>query len=261
MTGPRLTGSAPLTSEKARVEALDERLAQISIGDTATETPSTEISAAIQSIKDIEIGTDWDEFLPRAVKARAEALQDLEGMLKTVLDRERDAAELAKLKADMAERDQRDKEREARELADRNQREAREQIERDKREAVEQAERQKAQAAEQEAREKALAEEQAEAYRKAASEQEAQTERDRVAALEQAEMDRKAAVAAAVIADREAAAAKVRAEKEAEEQRKADLETRNRVSREIRVDIGNQSIMGAIEAMVDGKIRHITVKF
>lgn len=187
------------------------------------------IRAAIAAAEAVTIGPEWEEFEPEAARTKDKALSGLRDRLAAREKYDAEQAELARLRAEAAAREQKDREeRIAREAAEKAQREANEQAqaERDaaarrEAEALAAAEtaRLNAQLAEQR---RIAAEQQAELDRQTAA------ERERVAA-EQAEQRRiQAATQAAAaerqrIADEQAAAAAETQRREADIAHKAGI--------------------------------------
>lgn len=181
--------------EKDRVAALAERLAQLrNTGTAAVE--SIDIAAFIASLEPFVIGDDWQEFKPQALEAKDEVLRSLRQRHVERVEHEAREAELARLRAEAAER---------------------ERIERESaivRAAEERARAEAARAA-QEAEARAAAEREAAARRELELKLQAeQSERRRVEAEQRAEQER---IEAAARAERQAKEAAERAEREAAE--------------------------------------------
>lgn len=190
-----------------------------------------ELRATIATIEAKAVDATWEEFENEARNARADALTALGAALVAREKHDAEQAELARLRAEAAERERKDaEERIAREAADRARREAEEQAaaERDaaaKRaaaaEAAAETARLNAELAEQR---RVAAEKQAELDRQAAA------ERERLAA-EQAERDRVAAAEQAAAAERQRIADEQAAEAAAARAREADMEHRKTINR------------------------------
>jgi hypothetical protein len=180
---------------------------------------------------------DWQEFKERADVAVTEALATLNQALADAEQAERDAAELAALRAEKAARDERDRqEAAAKAKADAEAKEAAAAAEREKARAA-QAEREKA---EQEARAKRQAEE--------AAARAVEQERQRVAAEAQRQAAEKAA------------------QEEAERRRQLDVDHRKAVLREIidaMVAAGASATLATVLAVeIDsGTIPHVSITY
>ena len=113
----------PLTdyenAEKARVAALDQRLAAIQeLGAKATtESPSAEIQLWIAELDAIAIDDTWDEYQDRAAVAKEAAKVKLTSALQNRLTWEAQQAEIERLKAEQVKRNQEERERIAQEEA------------------------------------------------------------------------------------------------------------------------------------------------
>ena len=207
----------PLTdyenAEKARVAALDQRLAAIQeLGAKATtESPSAEIQLWIAELDAIAIDATWDEYQDRAQVAKEAAKVKLGTALKNRLTWEAQQAEIARLKAEQEEKDRIQREKE---IADRARHEAEQKALREKLESEqrEQAAKDAAARAEREA---------VEAKERLAREQQESAERERLAAERAAEQERQR------IAQEEA---NLKAE---EERRAADIEHRRTINRAV----------------------------
>ena len=207
----------PLTdyenAEKARVAALDQRLAAIQeLGAKATtESPSAEIQLWIAELDAIAIDDTWDEYQDRAAVAKEAAKVKLTSALQNRLTWEAQQAEIARLKAEQEEKDRVQREKE---IADRARHEAEQKALREKLESEqrEQAAKDAAARAEREA---------VEAKERLAREQQESAERERLAAERAAEQERQR------IAQEEA---NLKAE---EERRAADVEHRRTINRAV----------------------------
>jgi colicin import membrane protein len=165
------------------------------------------IRAAISAAEAIAIGPEWEEFEPEAARAKDKALTGLRDRLVAREKYDAEQAELARLRAEVAAREQKEREeRIAREAAEQTQREAEARAQAE-REAVIRREQETKAAADRRELELKLQAEQAE---KAA----AQAKADKIAAEQRAEQDRLAAI------EREKQA--VEAARQAEIKRQAD---------------------------------------
>lgn len=245
-------------AEDARVEALKARLDRLTNAAPADDT-SDAISALIQRVEITVIDDTWAEYLPLAAKAKDATLMRLRSQLAVTKQREAEAAELARLRAEAAAREEADRlRREAEEAkarriaAEKAEAERLAKIEREKQEAAERAARE----AEQRARDEAArvqreAEERAEAERRAAAEREAALQR-------QLEAERARAEAAAQ-AERDRLASERRAEEEARAKREADAAHRARILSEIREALAPIPREAIPQALMDGRIPHVKV--
>lgn len=207
----------PLTdyenAEKARVAALDQRLAAIQeLGAKATtESPSAEIQLWIAELDAIAIDDTWDEYQDRAAVAKEAAKVKLTSALQNRLTWEAQQAEIERLKAEQVKRDQEERERQIAEQArhEAEQKALREKLESEQRE-------QAAKDAQVKAEREAI-----EAKERLAREQQESAERERLAAERAAEQERQR------IAQEEA---NLKAE---EERRAADVEHRRTINRAV----------------------------
>ncbi|WP_295487916.1 hypothetical protein [uncultured Pseudomonas sp.] len=211
----------PLTeweeAEAGRVAGHKEALAWL--GATDTEGQSAEqIQALISKIGETEIGEGWQEFEAEAHRTKAASLTVLGMALIKQQGIEAEQAELARLRAEAAAREQREREQQmVREAEERAQREAeaKAQAERD---AAARREQELVAAAERRELELKLQAEQAERERQAAQQRAEQAERDakvKAEAAAQAERQRQADEQAAI--EREAKA------READKQHRASV--------------------------------------
>lgn len=197
---------APLTAweqtEDDRVQCHKDAIEGIVALAIDSGEPAESIRAAIVAVEAVAIGPEWEEFEPEAARTKDKALTNLRDRLEAREKYDAEQAELSRLRAEAAAREQKDREeRIAREAAEKAQREANEraQAERDvaaRREADALAAAETARLNAQLAEERrAAAEKQAEIDRLAAA------ERERVAA-EQAEQRRIQAAEDAAAAER-----------------------------------------------------------
>ncbi len=209
----------PLTeweeAEEARVQGHKGAIEGIAALAVNSGEGSESIRAAIGAVEAVEIGPQWEEFEAEAARTKDKALAGLRERLTARDAYEAEQAELARLRADAAAREQKEREeRIAREAAERAQREAEskaqaereaairreqevkaaaerrelelrlaaERAERERVEAIQAAEREKAEAARREAQAKADAEERQrlaiEAERKRVADEQARVERE-----------------------------------------------------------------------------------
>jgi hypothetical protein len=260
-------------AEDARVEALKARLDRLSSAAPAEDT-SDSIKALIQRVEITAIDDSWQEYLPHAGKAKDATLNRLRAQLATTEQREAEAAELARLRAEAEARAEADRikaEQEAAEArriaAEKAQAERLAQIERDKREAAERAAREAEQRAAAEAeRVRIETEQKAEAERKAAADRESKMLRERAEAEAQykrkiAEIAAKAEAAAQ--AERDRIEAERKAAAEAQAAREADQAHRAKIAADIaaalRTMSGRATPEAIANALINGEIPHIKV--
>ncbi|WAE51210.1 coiled-coil domain-containing protein [Stutzerimonas frequens] len=210
-------------AEADRVAGHERRIEELRTLDTEDRT-AAEIASVISLIEEVEIGPEWEEFEAEAHRVKAATLTALQLALTKRQAYEAEQAELERLRAEAAQREQKDREeRIAREAAEQAQREAeqRAQAERDaaaKREADAKA------AAERRELELKLQAEQAEREKLEAQQRAEQAERD---AAERAE--RAAAAERQRQADEQA---RIEAEAKAREADKAHKAAINRAALE-----------------------------
>jgi colicin import membrane protein len=180
--------------EKQRVAGHVQSLANLR--NTGAASTAAEIAEAIAHLEPLVIGDDWQEFKPQALEAKDQVLRDLRQRHAERVEHEARETELARLRAEAAERER--LEREAAIVR-----------------AAEERARAEAARAAQEAEARAAAEREAAARRELELKLQAeQAERRRVEAEQRAEQERIDAAARAVRAEQEA---KDRAERQAKE--------------------------------------------
>ena len=248
------------TAEKLRVERIKTTLDALRNHGLTGEEASEAVQTRAETIKDIEIGPDFGEYIDQATAAREATLNTLRGMYAAAKKREGQEAELAQLRAEAA----------ARAEADRLKREADEQAERERN-----AERDRlaAEAAEAE-RLAQVARDREEAATRAADEAtraaEAKAEADRIAAAKEA-ADREAALQAelaasklreeqAAQAERVRLAAEQKAADDARAKREADVKHRARIRKDIADALATIPREQIADALMDGQIPHTEVK-
>ena len=259
----------PLTDWEAAQAALKERdeaiLASLSAHGFNGLEPSGEIVAKAGEIKTIALPEDYSLDRDAAEAARAATMQVLRNMFQTAKQREDEAAELAKLRAEAAEREAKEAEEKAiRDAEAKVLRERQEQADREaeaSRLAAEQArlETEAAERREKEAVERA----QREADERIAA---AQREADeRVRSAENAARIEREKVEADRLAREQAEADRLRQEAEEKARREADEQRRETVFDEIEAALiamsGNATPHAIAEALVSGQIPHCTVNF
>ncbi|WP_236225728.1 hypothetical protein [Pseudomonas pseudonitroreducens] len=248
----------PLTeweeAEAARVAAHERRVDELRCTNTEGRT-AAEIESAISLIEEIEVGTEWEEFEPEAHRVKAASLTALREALTVRQKYEAEQAELERLRAESAAREQRERE------------------ERIAREAAE-AERL---AAERRAQEERDAATRREAEAKAAAErrelelklQAEHAEREKVEAqrrAEEAERDAQARVEAAAAAERQRQAdeqARIEREAAAREADKAHKKTINNEALAALIAGGmpEECAKQAITLIAQRKVPHITINY
>jgi colicin import membrane protein len=181
--------------EKERVSELAQHLAELrNIGAAATTAAA--LAEEIADLEPLVIGDDWQEFKPQALEAKDAVLRGLRQRHGEAVEREKQEAELARLRAEAAERER--LEHEAAIVR-----------------AAEERARVEAARAAQEAEARAAAEREAAARRELELKLQAENaERRRVEAEQRAEQERVDAIARAERAEQEA---KDRAERQAKE--------------------------------------------
>ncbi len=261
----------------------------------AMGTDSAAISGLIAQAETVTLGDHWQEFAAEAGKAKDETLAILRFNLQRRQQYESEQAELARLRAEAARREQEDADRRA---AEREAQRIREAEERARREAEEAAAKARADAeaaaraereaieakarAEREAAERArIASEQAEARAKAEAEaaklREQDAERRRVESEERAKRDAQEAAeraerdrVAAVEAERQRAERQRIAEQEAaakaQAEREANKEHMRRINREalagiMAVGISEEQGKALIKAIASGAVPHVSVSY
>lgn len=223
---------SPLTewerAEAARVAEHERRISELRCVDVEGRN-AAEIASAISLIEEYEVDESWEEFEAEAHRVKAASLAALREALTKRQQYEAEQAELERLRAEAAQREQKEREeRIAREAAEQAQREAeqRAQAERDA-------------AAKREADAKAAAE-QRELQLKLEAEQSARRELEAQQRAEQAERDAEAKAQAAAAAERQRQAdEQVRIEAEAKA-READIAHKTAVLTSIK-----EAFMGA----------------
>ncbi|MBV8060808.1 MAG: hypothetical protein JO253_04700 [Alphaproteobacteria bacterium] len=278
--------------EKERVDALQKRLAEIVPNACST---TTEYQAEIGRIQAIEIGADWEEFMAQATTSKNNSLASLDIGLKQSIQRDEEAAELARLRAETAAREQADRDAAiAKAAADKAQREAEEKAAAEKakvqaaldaakaetqrkeeaaalaiKQAQEQAKRDAEAAARREMELKLQAEEaerrriaDAEAAERRRVAEAAEAERQRIAAEKRAEEEKQRAIKAEQ--DRIAAEAKrVADEAAARERNKAHKAKINRDALDSLVagGLSEEAAKLAVTLIAQGKVDHVTISY
>lgn len=239
-------------AEEGRVAKHKLALSAFDLGRVDALCSTEMIRSVVEEISLIDIGEDWQEYREIAATAKEQALTKFRADFEAAEQREAEQAELARLRAEAADRDRRKAEEEAARLAEETARQAaedaerrrveaekaealrREQIEREKAEAVERATNEAAERAAKEKREAEDRHAQELAEAKRAAEFAAQQERNRLARIK---------------AEEDAFRAK----------READATHRQKILREIAealLPIPRENIP---QALLDGRIPHVKV--
>ncbi|OAE56664.1 hypothetical protein A7J67_08465 [Achromobacter xylosoxidans] len=214
---------APLTAweqaEDDRVQRHKDAIEGIVALVVDSGEPAESIRAALAAVEAVAIGPEWEEFEPEAARTKDKALTNLRDRLAAREKYDAEQAELARLRAEAAAREQKDRE-------ERIAREAEEKARRDA-EAAAQAEREAVVRREQEAKAAAERRElelklQAEQAEKAA----AQAKADQLAAEQRAEQERLAAIEREKKAAEDARQAEIK--RQADAKAAEEAETRRR---------------------------------
>ncbi|AWL03378.1 hypothetical protein ACFOHT_04725 [Massilia oculi] len=221
--------------EKQRVADLAERLAELRNTGAGART-SGELAEAIAQLEPLVVGDDWQEFKPQALEVKDDLLRNLRVRHAEYLADEAKEAELARLRAEAAERER--LEREAAIV----------------RAAEERAKAEAARAA-QEAEARAAAEREAAARRELELKLAAETaERRRVEAEQRAEQER---IDAAARAERQQQEAKEQAERQAKEAaERAERQAAEAVRREQERVAAEQAAAAAEQARREANKAH-----
>ena len=137
----------PLTdwekAEEDRKARMRVKVDAICIGPLSAMSPSQDIKVRIAELESVEVNETWAEFQDEAAFNKDTALTQLRMMLEASEKREADERELARLRAEAAEREAKERaEREAREKAEREERVRREAKEAEARRVAEEKTRQ-----------------------------------------------------------------------------------------------------------------------
>lgn len=180
-------------AESARVAAHEDRITMMrEFASEAGEYDAQYLADRIAQLEAIEVGTSWEEFEAEAHRVKAATLATLQLALTKRQQYEAEQAELERLRAEAAQREQQERE----------ERIAREAAERARLEAEQRAQAERDAAAKREADAKAAAE-QRELQLKLEAEQSARRELEAQQRAEQAERDAEAKAQAAAAAERQ----------------------------------------------------------
>lgn len=91
--------------DERRRAAHQERLNLFAKDRTAFDMPASDIQSVIDAVEAIDVENGWEEFAPTAVLAKGDALTHHRANLQTATIREDQAKEIAKLRAEKAERE------------------------------------------------------------------------------------------------------------------------------------------------------------
>ena len=254
----------PLTdweaAEDARAERIKETMSDLrNHGITGMETP-WDIHNAAMRIKAIVIGADFGAAFDLATSTKEASLAGLRTMYAAAVQRDRDAAELAELRAAAEARDEADRVRaEADRVAADAARVAKEQAERAEANRIAAEKAAIAREAQIEADKLAAVEAAKVEAGRAAEKQRADDEARHQAALIAADIKREAAAQA----ERDRIAAQAKADADARAKREADATHRASIARDIaealRTMTGKASPEQIAEALIEGRIPHCKV--
>lgn len=239
-------------AEKSRVDGIRERIARIESAPQRQLSSSADCAELIGRVEAVVLDESFSEFLAEAAKAKDAALSRLRQTYSAMAQREAEQAELARLRAEAAAREEADRLRREAEEAERRRVEA-EQAEAERAARIE---REKKEAAERAAREaEARASAQAEAERRASA--------DREAALQRQIEEAKAREEAAAQRERARIAAEKLADEQARIKREADQAHRAKVRAEIAEALaqmaGSATPERIADALIAGRIPHCKV--
>lgn len=261
--------------EAKRVEAHEQRI--VAMANTANfETSEQSVEelkkannqlAKLFNLDDLGAPMDWEEFEQRASSVYTATNQKLNQMITDRKKRDKEQAELERLRKEQAEREQKERdERIAKEAAEKARREAEEkaQREREEAEAKAKAEQERVEREKLEAQEKAKAAEQAriDAERRAKEDAE-RAEKERIASEKRAQAEKEAAIKA----ERDRQEAERKAEQEAIAKREADKAHKKKFNDdaikclEHFVGLDNEQAKAVIEAIVADKINHVKINY
>lgn len=277
------------TAEEARKEAHRNRLSLFALDRTDWQMASAEIEKIIDEVEAIEVGSEWEEFETMAEDAKGEALSKFRSDLRAAKAREEQAAELERLRKEKEEREAREREEAERRQKEEAEARAKEEARQAQKDHVEQMMERIAECREgriggepqsydiviYELETKIAAEITSEkvgedhkaldALRVAAIEHLKQLqafeqrERERKAEEERQEAEEKARAEAAEQQRREQAA-KEEEERKAREKREKNARHRAKIKREIRASIDGMDLDQVADALMDGKVAHVTVE-
>lgn len=240
-------------AKEAEIQRIKDRLSVFDAGRADAQCTVEQITAVIASIEIEELGKGWGEHLPVAEIAKSSALNTLRGNLLIAQLREDQEAELIRLRAKDAERDEADRKAQA---------------ERDRIAAIEAAKVEADRAAKEKAERKVQAERDAvEAADLARAEAEKQVALEKTETEEAHKRELEAARAreeSAAQAERDRAAAERKAVNDARAKREADKAHLSKIKADISDALsamaGAASPGQIADALMSGKIPHCEVK-
>jgi len=237
-------------AEAARVDALQARLERLRNAHAALVDGGTsdQIAAMLARVEVVAIDDTWGEFTADAARFKDQAIATLRDMRDRAQKREAEAAELGRLRAEAAAREEAERQRLEAERAEQA------------RIAAEKAEAERQARIERETQEAAhRAAQEAEARAKAEAERQAQEAAEREAALQRQLAEAKAREERAAQAERDRIAAERKAEEDARAKREADAAHRESVLSEIREALAAIPRESIPQALLDGRIPHVKV--
>lgn len=250
----------PLTeweeAEEARVNRHKQGLVWFDLrANENSSLDSLELKATISEVESVLVGETWEEYEAEAHRAKAKALESLRCALEKREAYEAEQAELARLRAEAAAREQKEREeRIAREAEERAKRDAEERAQTE-REAVARREAEAKAAAERRELELKLAAEKAEREKLDAEQRAVQAAKDaeaRVAAAAEAERQR--------IAKEQAAAAAEQQKREANKSHKAAI-NRQAMQDLIAGGIAEDCAKAVITLIAKGKVSNVDIHY
>lgn len=270
---------APLTqyeaAEESRVAALQSRLARLNeLGSSASiEIAAADLQVMQQEVEQTALDDSWQELLPQATVAKELATKRLSEVLAARQKYEAEQAELELLRQKQAEQDRIDLDRriaeEAAELA-RRQEEERQRLEREaalhrEQEAQRQARaaREREEAAKLEAERQKQRAAEAESLRMAAAQE---AEQRRLEAEDKARKDAENAAKLAAEQERQRIEQEQALKRQEDERRAADVEHRRTINKAILMDmiglgIEEEKAINFIKYIASGKIEHLAIKY
>ena len=250
--------------EEARINAIKARMEAIDVYFTVTSADGAEsISNSIEALTHTIIDASFQELQGDAMVIHKNALDHLNCELIEAQRIEHDRAELAKLKAEQAAREQKEREeRIAREASEKAEREKAEAIEREQAAIAAQAK------AEQDAIEAKLrAEEQAKQAESNRIAAEAKAKQDAIEAQARADENARIAAENARLAEVERQRKQAEIERIEREAKEADIENQRRVHNEIMADliyalkIDEQTAKAIVQVIAQRKISHLNINY
>jgi hypothetical protein len=246
-------------AEEKRVAGLRTSLSNIGTGGLDAGCDPAEIAEALDHLRSMEIGDDWQEYREQAEARRADAVRALTDAHRLAFQRVEQEAELAKLRAEAEERRRRDEAEEAERV--RLERERQEAAEAERRKAEEERQAAERAAAAERERQKAAEEARWEADERAKREaaEAAIRAEEAIAAERRAREEAEIRAAEAAEAERRRIAEEERLRKEAEDKRRADETHRARILAEIKEALSPIPREGIPQALLDGRVPHVKV--